>query len=440
MDMVKSSIIHGDCLEVLKSTESCSVELVIADPPFNISLKGYDGYLDNLTPAKYIDWTKKWLSECHRVLKDNGSIYVLISDEFMAEIAVAMKELFTLRNYVIWNYGFGQATTKKFSRCKTFILYFVKNGKNFTWNGDDIKVPSARQLKYGDKRAKAGGKMPEDVWDMELGDKSINKHDIGCPCRSGGNYALCHCSEVYRLIDEWHRDGPEVSLHFYLGMTEDEYARWLEHASDARSTEWEEEYERRKESLDNMPGGAQGACPDMRDFVVADHLSRGDRGGRDLGQALSVVKPVQKGHLNAKNQVFEVFEDEEDIAPQSPPQSHQSVGDHFPSTSTDVWKISRVAGTFKERIKDPDGSAHPCQLPEALLERIIKVSSSSGDTVLDPFCGTGTTAATAHRLNRGFITIDRSEKYCQVAAKRIYGDPMRFEEYVAPKDDQLEMF
>ena len=67
---------------------------------------------------------------------------------------------------------------------------------------------------------------------------------------------------------------------------------------------------------------------------------------------------------------------------------------------TDVWQIGVINSTSKERM------GYPTQKPEALLERIIKASSNEGNLVLDPFCGCGTTAIVASKLNRRFIGID----------------------------------
>lgn len=81
----------------------------------------------------------------------------------------------------------------------------------------------------------------------------------------------------------------------------------------------------------------------------------------------------------------------------------------------DVWNgCSRVCGTFKERT-----GWHPCQMPENLLKRIIAVSSNPGDCVLDPFSGSGTTAATAYQLDRNYVGIEISEKYVENANKRL---------------------
>jgi site-specific DNA-methyltransferase (adenine-specific) len=81
----------------------------------------------------------------------------------------------------------------------------------------------------------------------------------------------------------------------------------------------------------------------------------------------------------------------------------------------DVWDgYSRVCGTFKERT-----GWHPCQMPESLLKRIIAVSSNPGDCVLDPFSGSGTTAAAAHQLGRNYVGIEISEKYVEKANERL---------------------
>jgi len=81
----------------------------------------------------------------------------------------------------------------------------------------------------------------------------------------------------------------------------------------------------------------------------------------------------------------------------------------------DVWdEFPRVCGTFRER----DGY-HGCQLPEGLLTRIILASSREGEVVLDPFVGSGTTAAVAKRLGRRYLGIDMSEEYVARTRKRV---------------------
>ncbi len=73
-----------------------------------------------------------------------------------------------------------------------------------------------------------------------------------------------------------------------------------------------------------------------------------------------------------------------------------------------------------ERLKDENGDKiHPTQKPEALLHRVIMSSTKPGDTILDPFFGSGTTGAVAKRLGRNFVGIDREDKYIDAAIERI---------------------
>ncbi|HEC92595.1 MAG TPA: site-specific DNA-methyltransferase [Candidatus Atribacteria bacterium] len=242
--MEANKVYLGDCIEIMKTLPDESVDLVFADPPFNIGIK-YDVHNDNMSYEDYYNWSKEWIKETYRLLKNSGSIYIAIGDEFAGEINIILKQTgFYFRNWIIWYYTFGQNQRKKFNRAHTHILYFTKNREIFTFNDRDIRIPSARQLIYKDKRANPLGKIPDDV-----------------------------------------------------------------------------------------------------------------------------------------------------------------------------WQFSRVCGTFKERI-----GKHPCQMPEDLLELIIKASSNEGDLVLDPFGGTGTTASVAKRLKRNFITMEISEEYYNLILKRIDGN------------------
>lgn len=82
----------------------------------------------------------------------------------------------------------------------------------------------------------------------------------------------------------------------------------------------------------------------------------------------------------------------------------------------DTWYFPRVCGTFKERT-----GWHGCQMPEQLLGRIIKACSNSGDLVLDPFGGSGTTLAVAKKLGRNFIGFELSENYAENIQSRLKG-------------------
>ena len=98
----------------------------------------------------------------------------------------------------------------------------------------------------------------------------------------------------------------------------------------------------------------------------------------------------------------------------------------------DVWdEYPRICGTFKERLD------FPCQMPESLLARIIAVSSNPGDCVLDPFSGSGTTAAAAYQLIRNYVTLDISEKYVNNAQERLTELKKRYPTNLFPNTNEL---
>ncbi len=155
----------GDCVKGLERLEAGSVDLAFADPPFNIGYD-YDVYDDRTDAEHYLDWTRAWGREVHRVLKPTGTFWLAIGDEYAAELKLIFQNDlgFSCRSWVIWYYTFGVNCTKKFSRSHAHLFHFVKDPKRFTFNDLDIRVPSARQLVYADTRADARGRLPDDTW------------------------------------------------------------------------------------------------------------------------------------------------------------------------------------------------------------------------------------------------------------------------------------
>lgn len=241
-----NEIITGDCVPVLGAMPAGFADLVFADPPFNIGYE-YDQYDDYQTRYDYLAFADQWLAAAVRALAPAGSLFLAIGDDNAAEYKTRLDGLgLTMRSWIVWHYTFGVHCERKFGRDHTHVLYYVRDPDRFTFNADAVRVPSARQAKYADKRANPKGRVPGDVWT-------------------------------------------------------------------------------------------------------------------------------------------------------------------FP----------RVCGTFRERNK----FAHGCQIPEALMERVILAASNPGDVVLDPFAGSGTTLAVANRLGRRWLGIELSEKYAAGARERVNASP-----------------
>src|ERR1700742_367191 len=157
-----STIHQGDCLDVMAEIEDSTIDLVFADPPFNIGYE-YDEYHDRREDEAYIEWSRQWMEEVHRVLKPGGTFWLAIGDEYAAELKCDAEHKigFATRSWVVWYYTFGVNCTKKFSRSHVHLFHFVKDENNFKFNAEDpqVRVPSARALVYADKRANPAGRL-----------------------------------------------------------------------------------------------------------------------------------------------------------------------------------------------------------------------------------------------------------------------------------------
>ncbi|MEI6084654.1 MAG: site-specific DNA-methyltransferase [Verrucomicrobiota bacterium] len=84
-----------------------------------------------------------------------------------------------------------------------------------------------------------------------------------------------------------------------------------------------------------------------------------------------------------------------------------------PTELTDIWfDVHRI-----KHKRDRD--AHPCQLPEKLMERIIRLTTNPGDLIFDPFCGAGTTALAAQKLGRRFVVTDVDANYVRITTAKL---------------------
>lgn len=180
---VESAILHGDSLQLMRDMPAGTINLVFADPPFNIGYE-YDTYDDEKSDEAYLEWSRSWMEEVHRLLAPNGTFWLAIGDEYAADLKViAEREIgFTARSWVVWYYTFGVNCVRKFSRSHAHLFHFVKDPDQFTFNSDDpqIRVPSARALVYGDKRANPKGRLPDDTWILRPQDFQSDAYGF-CP-------------------------------------------------------------------------------------------------------------------------------------------------------------------------------------------------------------------------------------------------------------------
>lgn len=164
------TLIHDDVMAGLESVRDHHgpARLIFTDPPYNIGIDYGDGpEADSIPQDQFIDWCSDWLALCKECLTDDGSLWLMTCDEVAAESCLILKDLgFTIRNWIKWYETFGVNCSSKFNRTSRHIFYATLHPRAVVWNADAVSRPSDRQTKYNDKRASAGGKVWDDVWQI----------------------------------------------------------------------------------------------------------------------------------------------------------------------------------------------------------------------------------------------------------------------------------
>ena len=158
--MSEIKIIQGDCLEVLQQIPTNSIDLVVADPPYNLG-KDYGNNHDLIGFEEYLHFSRKWLRLAHEKLKPNGTIYVCMGVRFVSYLYHILDQEIGMyfNSWITWHYTQGIGKTKGFSPRHDDILMFTKSEK-FKFNLDNVRIPQ----KYFRERNNMAGANPGDVW------------------------------------------------------------------------------------------------------------------------------------------------------------------------------------------------------------------------------------------------------------------------------------
>lgn len=135
-------IAQGDAVDVLECmVENSSVNLVFADPPYNIG-KSFGEFRDKWPSDKdYAKWCYRWLEICLRKLAGDGSLYVMTSTQAMPYLDLWLRERCSVLSRIVWHYDSSGVQAKRyFGSMYEPILFCVKNPKCYTFNADAIAV------------------------------------------------------------------------------------------------------------------------------------------------------------------------------------------------------------------------------------------------------------------------------------------------------------
>ena len=202
-------IINGDCVEVMKTFPEGSIDLVVTSPPYNVNIT-YDVHKDDLPMDEYYEWTKDWLKEAFRVLKDDGRIAVNVPNElnvqerggrilFVAEFWMMMKEVgFKFSGLVdltedsphrvrqtAWGSWMSASAPYVYNPKECIILAYKKTNKKLTkgesqWKGvpTDIEQPDGsikNKMVYQDEDKKEFMNLVFGRWEYFADTRSLTK-------------------------------------------------------------------------------------------------------------------------------------------------------------------------------------------------------------------------------------------------------------------------
>ncbi len=141
------ALFTGDSIEWMKTINDESIDMVFADPPYNIKKADWD---DFGSQERYIEWSMRWIEQASRILKPTGSLYVCGFSEILADLKHPSMRYFSSCRWLVWFYRNKANLGKDWGRSHESILHLRK--KDFGHiNYDDVRIPYGKHtLKYPD--------------------------------------------------------------------------------------------------------------------------------------------------------------------------------------------------------------------------------------------------------------------------------------------------
>jgi len=156
----------GDSIAWLGTLKDSSVDVIFADPPYNIKKAEWDSFESQ---QEYVNWSLKWIEHAARVLKPTGTLYVCGFSEILADLKLPASKYFRGCRWIVWHYKNKANLGSDWGRSHESILHFRKS-KQFTFNIDDVRIPyGSHTLRYpGHPQAETSqygnGNNKEHIW------------------------------------------------------------------------------------------------------------------------------------------------------------------------------------------------------------------------------------------------------------------------------------
>lgn len=136
---------QGDCISYLKSLADNSIDLIFADPPFNLNKEYKSKIDDNISELAYLSWCEEWLDECIRVLKYGGSIYVWNLPKWNSYLSSFMNDRLTFRNWIATDIKYSLPISGRLYPSHYSLLYYTKGIKPNTFSPDRLPLETCKK-------------------------------------------------------------------------------------------------------------------------------------------------------------------------------------------------------------------------------------------------------------------------------------------------------
>jgi len=395
----QNSIQTGDCFDVLDELPAESVHAVVTDPPYGLAFMGRDW--DQFEPKEYQEWCEDWATEAKRVLKPGGHLLAFSGNRTHHRLFSGVEDAgYEVRDTLTWHYGSGfpkaldvsKAIDKRADAERETVGEYVAPDGNTRCN--DVGITGgdyASESEYGDetKKQTAPATDAAEKWD---GWKTALK-----PATEFIVLARKPLSEgtVTENVQEWGTGALNID-GCAIGTDVDT-------ARPTSSEEWREGESNFKYKEDKTTGSNDGTGRYPSNVVFDEQAA--ERLDRENEHSISSPRVINEHHESGGRMG----------GGDMPPRESYHNDSGGPSRYFYTSKATKAERTLDGRI----ANAHPTVKPQDLMEWLVKLATAEGQTVLDPFAGSGTTCAAAKDLGREFLGIEKQAKWADVARVRV---------------------
>jgi len=241
---------QGDSIIWLRSLAAESVDLIFADPPYNINKAEWDKFASQ---EEYINWSMKWVQEAARVLKKDGTMYICGFSEILADLKHPSMRYFSSCRWLVWHYKNKANLGNDWGRSHESLLHLRKSNKQ-TFNIDDVRIPygnhtlkypshpQAESSQYGNKGKRKDvwvphpkGAKPKDVIEVPttcngMGEKT--PHPTQKPEELVRKFVLASSQQGDTVLDPFSGSGTTLVVAEQLGR------KWLGCDIEAQYNDW----------------------------------------------------------------------------------------------------------------------------------------------------------------------------------------------------------